>query len=204
MCPPTHLFLFLFLVSNLSSFPRSTSVIPATSLLSSFPSRPSVIPATSLFRHCCAKHGNLSRHSHNSHLVIPEPARKSVSTWYTQPLSECILRHITRPRWHPLHTHLGHPTLSREHSKAHYPLQVALASYPPGTPNPCKSAFWGTSPAPGGTRFLPTWSTQSLLESVLRHITRPRWQQQIAGFASNDDPSLVIPELASGIFPHLL
>ena len=107
---------------------------------------------------------------------FPSLPRESVSIWHTQPLSECILRHITRPRWQCLHFHLARSTLVRAHSKAHHPPQVAMLTLPPGTPNPCQSAFRGTSPAPGGNAYTSTWHTQPLLECILRHITCSRWQ----------------------------
>ncbi len=95
-----------------------------------------VIPAMSLhiLRHSCDVTSNITS-------FLRRQSRESVSTWHIQPLSECILKHITRSRWQCLPFHLARSTLLRLHSKAHYPFQVAMLTLPPGTLNPCQSAF---------------------------------------------------------------
>ncbi len=99
---------------------------------------------------------------------FPSLPRESVSTWHGQPLSERIQRHITRSRWQCLHFHLARSrdcrashsndeecsdcrlrtamTFRYRHSRTCFPLFVIpeLASgiyFPPGTVNPCQSAF---------------------------------------------------------------
>ena len=68
--------------------------------------------------------------------TLPAPGGDSYSSiWHTQPLTECVLRHITRSRWRLLPFHLAHSTLDRVRSEAHCPLQVATLTLPPGTVN---------------------------------------------------------------------
>ena len=94
----------------------------------------------SFLRHNSSPHHSCDATSHITSFLRRQ-SRESVSTWHAQPLSECILKHITRSRWPLFAFHLARSTLLRLHSKAHYPFQVAMLTLPPGTLNPSQTAF---------------------------------------------------------------
>ena len=121
---------------------------------------------------------------------FPSLPRESVSIWHTQPLSECILRHITRPRWQCLHFHLARSTDCRaSHSNDEEcsdcrlrtamtkNVQIAVLRQQWCFDIVIPELVFLFSSFPSLPReSVSIWHTQPLLECILRHMTRSRWQ----------------------------
>ena len=126
-----------------------------------------------ILRHSCDNTSNIASFlRHQSRESVPLRHSRACfgnlfSTWHTQPLSERIQRHITRPRWQCLHFHLARPIDCR----ASHSNDVSISLFP------------------------NLLSSLRHSRTCFGNLFSTCHAQQIAGFASNDVSISSFPNL---------